>query len=600
MDIVVEVLSQLETLTITKEALEATRLGKHVNELRRKAQDRHLATRAKSLVKKWRELLLPPTQNRTPPIPTINEPPPGGGHVGMNGGSKSLVNGNGATVNSRESSYVSRPSSRLTSPATNAIQGHPNNKSILSPGLRTGISSSLPSSTSTSPGLSRPTTPLNKHSPPPVSTASHPASPPLMPPHQQNSIYGGESVPRHNAANKRLRKDMDHETDTNKSSLFDVVDGQSNNGSNPPASKRSRPNGIVSNNQNTSEFLLQNHRDNAISNSLSSPPLQNCDNHSAKAAVIPSNRFISSGNGTTLLPGTANIRESSTASTPSVSPQGSSLSPPVNPVIDTPLSSNNSAKPLPGKRKTRAQRRSEDERRDDILKQQMQSATRSGILSKVRTTQELVQELTHSRLSSPSLTRHEPTTLVTDVTQLNETKIELMNRFFDSQNHSTNANTTTDTVLSPPDSLEAGRPTSPDALVNNHSQHSSSLSRSESATPVDGEVGPTHDLVNDGGKETVEDVIARLPPIDTAAILAEMEQEIHEEEDIDEDIEGLIPVKKQEIEITEEMVDKYNEQLENINGNFGFDGEFKEWHEVVSKASAEGDLLHILPYSVID
>jgi len=318
MDIVVEVLSQLETLTITKEALEATRLGKHVNELRRKAQDRHLATRAKSLVKKWRELLLPPTQNRTPPIPTVGEPPPGGGHVGMNGGSKSLVNGNGATVNNRESSYVSRPSSRLTSPATNAMQGHPNNKSILSPGLRTGVSSSLPSSTSTSPGLSRPTTPLNKHSPPPASTVSHPASPPLMPAHQHSSLYGGESVPRHNAANKRLRKDMDHEIDISKTSLFDVVDGQTNNGSNPPSSKRSRPNGIVSNNQNTSEFLLQNHRDIAISNSMSSPPLQNCDNHSAKAAGIPSNRFTSSGNGTALLPGTANIPESSTASTPSV------------------------------------------------------------------------------------------------------------------------------------------------------------------------------------------------------------------------------------------------------------------------------------------
>ena len=48
------------------------------------------------------------------------------------------------------------------------------------------------------------------------------------------------------------------------------------------------------------------------------------------------------------------------------------------------------------------------------------------------------------------------------------------------------------------------------------------------------------------------------------------------------------------------MVNKYNEQLENINGNYGHDGEFKEWHEVVSKPSAEGDLLHILPYSVID
>lgn len=604
MDIVVDVLSQLETLTITKEALEATRLGKHVNELRRKAQHRHLATRAKSLVKKWRELLLPPTQNRTPPIPTIGEPPPGGGHVGMNGGSKSLVNGNGTTVNKRESSYVNRPSSRLTSPATNAIQGHHNNKSILSPGLRTGVSSSLPSSTSTSPGLSRPTTPLNKHSPPPASIASHPASPPLMPMHQQTSLYGGESVPRHNAANKRLRKEMEQHDSDIKTSLFDVIDGRNNGSSKPPPSKRSKPNGVVSNNQNTSEFLLQNHRDIPINNSFSSPSLQNCDTHSTKATVIPPNRFASSVNGSALLPGTATVPESSSTSTHSVSPQGSSLSPPVNAVIDTPISSSNSAKPPPGKRKTRAQRRSEDERRDDILKQQMQSATRSGILSKVRTTQELVKELNHSRLSSPSLpnARHEPTSHVTDVTQLNETKTELMNRFFDSQTHSTTTNTAAENnVLSPPDSIEARRPTSPDALVNNRSQRSSSMSRSESATPIDGGVGPTHDLVSDGGKETAEDVIARLPPIDKVAILAEMEQEIlEEEEEQEEDIEGLIPVKKHEIEITEEMINNYNKQVENVNGNFGYDGEFREWHEVVSKTSAEGDLLHILPYSVID
>jgi len=604
MDIVVEVLSQLETLSITKEALEATRLGKHVNELRRKAKDRHLATRAKSLVKKWRELLLPQTQNRTPPIPTIGEPPPGGGHATMNGGSKSLVNGNnGTTVNNRESSYVNRPSSRLTSPATNAIQGHPNNKSILSPGLRTGVSSSLPSSTSTSPGLSRPTTPLNKHSPPPASTASHPASPNLMPAHQENNLYGGESVPRHNAANKRLRKEMDHGIE-HKSSLFDLVDGR-NDGSKPPSSKRSRPNGIVSNNQNTSEFLLKNHKEIAINNSLSSPPLQNCDNHSTKAAVVPPGKYTSNGsNGSILLQGSNNVVESSAASTPSGSPQGSSLSPPVNTVIETPISSNNSAKPPPGKRKTRGQRRSEDERHDDILKQQMQSATRSGILSKVRTTQELVQELTHSRLSSPSLTsaRHESANLVSDVTQLNETKTELMNRFFDSQTHPANTITSADTVLSPPDSLEAGRPNSPDALLNNRSQRSSSLSRSESATPVDGGVASTADLTTgDGTKECAEDVIARLPPIDRASILAEMEREIsQEEEEEEQDIEGLIPVKKQEVEITEEMVEKYNKQIENINGNFGFDGEFREWHEVVSKPTAEGDLLHILPYSVID
>ena len=577
-----------------------------MNELRRKAQDRHLATRAKSLVKKWRELLLPPTQNRTPPIPTIGEPPPGGGggHATMNGGSKSIVNGNGTTtVHNRESSYGNRPSSRLTSPAIQG--GHHNNKSILSPGLRTGVSSSLPSSTSTSPGLSRPTTPLNKHSPPSAAIASHPASPPLMPIHQQSSFYGGESVPRHNAANKRLRKEMEQNDSDIKTSLFDVVDGHNNGSTKLPPSKRSKPNGVVSNNQNTSEFLLQNHRDNNITNSMSSPPLQNCDTYSTRAAAVPPNRFASSGNGSGLLTGTTNVPESSTASTPSVSPQGSSLSPPVNVVIDTPISSSNSAKPAPGKRRTRAQR-SEDERRDDILKQQMQSATRSGILSKVRTTQELVQELNHSRLSSPSLpnTRHEPVTShVTDVTQLNETKTELMNRFFDSQTHTTNTtNTAVDNnVLSPPDSIEAGRPTSPDALVNNRSQRSSSMSRSESATPINGGIGPTHDLVSDSGKETAEDVIARLPPIDKVAILAEMEQEILEEDnEQEEDIEGLIPVKKQEVEITEEMINNYNKQIENINGNFGYDGEFREWHEVVSKTSAEGDLLHILPYSVID
>jgi len=380
---------------------------------------------------------------------------------------------------------------------------------------------------------------------------------------------------------------MDHEIE-HKASLFDLVDGR-NDGSKPPSSKRSRPNGIVSNNQNTSEFLLKNHKDIAINNSLSSPPLQNCDNHSTKAVVVPPGRFTSNGS------------NGSKASTPSVSPQGSSLSPPVNNMIDTPISSNSSAKPPPGKRKTRGQRRSEDERHDDILKQQMQSATRSGILSKVRTTQELVQELTHSRLSSPSLTsaRHEPANLVNDVTQLNETKTELMNRFFDSQNHPTNAISSADTVLSPPDSIEAGRANSPDALLNNRSHRSSSISQSESATPIDGGAAPTPDLVGDGTRECAEDVIARLPVIDRASILAEMERQMQEEEE-EQDIEGLIPVKKQEVEITEEMVDKYNEQIENINGNFGFDGEFKEWHEVVSKQTAEGDLLHILPYSVID
>jgi hypothetical protein len=36
-------------------------LGKYINDLRRKTSDRHLASRAKNLVKKWRQLLVAST-----------------------------------------------------------------------------------------------------------------------------------------------------------------------------------------------------------------------------------------------------------------------------------------------------------------------------------------------------------------------------------------------------------------------------------------------------------------------------------------------------------------------------------------------------------
>ena len=56
-DIVTEVISKLESCVITKDALKATRLGKHINQLRRKTNDRELALRAWNLIKKWQEFL---------------------------------------------------------------------------------------------------------------------------------------------------------------------------------------------------------------------------------------------------------------------------------------------------------------------------------------------------------------------------------------------------------------------------------------------------------------------------------------------------------------------------------------------------------------
>ena len=99
-------------------------------------------------------------------------------------------------------------------------------------------------------------------------------------------------------------------------------------------------------------------------------------------------------------------------------------------------------------------------------------------------------------------------------------------------------------------------------------------------------------------KESVEDILAMLPAIDSEAVLAQLEQEIAEEEP---DMEGLIPAYKPQQQITSSLIDELNNgQLEHIGGITDHNGDFKEWHEMASLQSKDGELLHILPYSVID
>ena len=97
--------------------------------------------------------------------------------------------------------------------------------------------------------------------------------------------------------------------------------------------------------------------------------------------------------------------------------------------------------------------------------------------------------------------------------------------------------------------------------------------------------------------DSVEDLMAKLPPINPNAVLREWMKENQEEEDV----EGLIPVSNGKVEVTQQLIEDLNNgQLEHIGGIKDHEGEFREWHEMTSLLSKDGELLHILPYSVID
>ncbi|CAF0789267.1 unnamed protein product [Didymodactylos carnosus] len=67
-DAVLDIISQLENNQITKHQLQTTRLGREINDIRRKTTNREIAQRAKKLLRTWQDLL----QNSAPTAATVS------------------------------------------------------------------------------------------------------------------------------------------------------------------------------------------------------------------------------------------------------------------------------------------------------------------------------------------------------------------------------------------------------------------------------------------------------------------------------------------------------------------------------------------------
>jgi len=475
MGIVVEVLGELENFHMSREELEDTRLGKHINELRRKASNnKELATRAKSLIKRWRDLLAPESG-----------PPPGGGN--NNNNSNLVTNGN-SRLNNSHSHSGSRGSSHPTARGSSRQSPRvPPANSKLSP---SGNSSQRPNTT---------TVPSSASS---QSARSNVRNNTVQSPAVSKALPGSGS----------------------RDSPVVISSGSSSPASVQSVQEISRPCSPAT----SSVSIIQ---------SREASPVRVGQKRRAKDETeLPSSAKCPRLNG---------ARGVSATSSP------------------TSLRSANVRSPRKTSKPTKKGRQQPANLGPDLKRQMLQAKT-----GKVKTTQELLVNLgLESKVQTSPPACH-----VSDLVP-KEDKSELMDRFFSSQQKSESEEGSEPDLVSRPSTA---------AEEASSSEESSEPSRYPTPAP----------------RESVEDILSQLPPIDSEKVLAELEQSMAEEEP---EIEGLFPAFKPRTEVTSALVDDLNNgQLDHIGGIRDYQGDFKEWHQMASLPSKDGELLHILPYSLID
>lgn len=216
---------------------------------------------------------------------------------------------------------------------------------------------------------------------------------------------------------------------------------------------------------------------------------------------------------------------------------------------------------------------------DDIVKEKIASI---GRIPRVKTTQELLADLksktdgtlpteTQSNLANCYLPGSD---------ELTRNKTEHIAKFLRSQSELQNE----DSIDSVKPSNEELRPCT-DSIPSQSTMGPAQSSCNSSTVPPSPAPEET-------AERTVEDILARLPPLDVDAI----------QWDDSQSPPSSPPPAPPPTE--EDVLRLHNEHVECLNGCADHSGKsdvgFSEWHEVVSRTSYNGELLHILPYVVID
>nr|CAD7423938.1 unnamed protein product [Timema monikensis] len=534
MGAVVEIISILERTPITKEALETTRLGKYINDLRRKTSNESLAKRAKDLVRRWRNMISAPS---TSPHQTN----------GANFASRALSPGR-----------LSRGSTLSPVPPRTLSPGLPPAPVVRSSARGTGpvVSPATSSDKSTSPGLpshqSSSNTRLGASRPPTPSVQSK--TPRRVKP--ESPILASDSVPKTHAENKRLRKDSPS------------IDGA-------PPRKLARPNGQLNDSRgfvvhSQPDFLGECSRDSfgAVSDQGSS----SCEVISAYINKVPQE----------------------IVQKPPPKKRGRKKGSTKRALANL----NASPQPVPSV--------------DDIVKEKIKSIARTP---KVKTTQELLAGLQAKTCMSGSAGDER---FVVGVPSSSNNKASLVNCVFPDRGGSTYDDMTrnkTEHIAKFLQSQSAiihvdDEPTLID-LTNSSSKFSNVDGNNENPANLEKDDGistpsrlskeePSSDgfgaLSSMKQEETVEEILARLPPLNIDEIDWEDPEPATKDDEVTETC------------VTEKDIERlHKEHVNSLNGNVHEgvtrdedDDRFREWHEMVSRRSYQGDLLHILPYVVID